>query len=216
MFNRSHLLVVLLALCAGLGLWAGRLYFAGAPAPVAAAPAVDPARLKTVRLHPPQAVPAFALQQSDGSALEPAELRGRWTLVFLGFTHCPDVCPTTLQTLAAAQQRWQALPEAQRPRVLFVSVDPERDSATRTGEYAAFFSPDTLAATAPEPALSAFAAGLGLVYMKVAGSDGDYSMDHSATLVLVDPQGRRAGLVSPPFVAADIADDLALLAQAAP
>jgi protein SCO1/2 len=218
LFNRTNLLIVLVAICAGLGLWAGTLYFS-APLPMtrpAWQPPVDAARLRSVRLHPPQPLPAFGLQQSDGTPLANAELGGRWTVVFLGFTHCPDVCPTTLTDLAQAQAAWEPLPAASRPQVLFVSVDPARDTPAKTGEYAAYFHPATLAATAPEPALSAFAASLGLVYMKVATAGGDYSMDHSSALVLLDPQGRRAGLIQPPLVPADIAADLALLSKDAP
>lgn len=219
MFNRSTLLILMAALAAGLGLWAAQVAFAPLPTAPAAAPgpAVDPASLKTVRLYPRvRALPAFALQQSDGTPLTPEELQGRWTVVFLGFTHCPDVCPTTLSELAQAQKQWAVLAEARRPRVLFVSVDPERDTPEKTGEYAAYFHPETLAATAPEPALLAFASSLGLVYLKVAGVDDDYTMDHSTALVVLDPQGRQAGLIRPPFVPADIAADLATLARVSP
>jgi protein SCO1/2 len=221
-FNRRNLLIVIAALAAGLGLWAAQVAFAptapGAPQAVeAAAPAVDPATLKAVRLFPsPRAIPGFALEQSDGTPLTPEELQGHWTVVFLGFTHCPDVCPTTLSELAQSQAVWETLPEAVRPRVLFVSVDPARDTPAKTGEYAAYFHEATLAATAPEPALGRFAAGLGLVYMKVATTDGDYTMDHSSALVVIDPQGRQAGLIRPPLVPADIAADLATLTEAAP
>ncbi|MBW8312336.1 MAG: SCO family protein [Rhizobium sp.] len=216
MFNRNTLLILVAALAAGLGLWVAQLAFAPGGAP-AAGPAVDPARLKTVRLFPgPRGLPAFALQQSDGTPLTPDELRGRWTVVFLGFTHCPDVCPTTLTEMSQAQKAWDALPAERRPRLLFVSVDPDRDTPEKTGEYAAYFHPDTLAATSPEPALQEFATALGLVYMKVPLEDGDYTMDHSSALVLVDPQGRQAGLIRPPLVPADIAADLALLATEAP
>ena len=97
----------------------------------------------------------------------PGELKGHWTLVFLGFTHCPDVCPTTLAELAEAQKQWAALPEATRPRVLFVSVDPERDTPDRIGEYAHAFHRDTLAATADVPALESFAKSLSMVFAKV-------------------------------------------------
>lgn len=216
MFNRNTLLILVAALAAGLGLWAAQLAFSPGGAP-AAGPAVDPARLKAVRLFPgPRALPAFALQQSDGTPLTPDELRGRWTVVFLGFTHCPDVCPTTLTEMSQAQKAWDALPADRRPRLLFVSVDPDRDTPEKTGEYAAYFHPDTLAATSPEPALQEFATALGMVYMKVPLEDGDYTMDHSSALVLVDPQGRQAGLIRPPLVPADIAADLALLATESP
>ncbi len=136
--------------------------------------------------------------------------------MFLGFTHCPDVCPTTLTELGQAQKTWETLPETRRPQVLFVSVDPARDTPAKTGEYAAYFNKGTLAATAPEPALGQFAAGLGLVYMKVATNDGDYTMDHSSAVVVIDPQGRQAGLIRPPLLPADIAADLARLAEVAP
>src|SRR5688572_28487024 len=113
-------------------------------APAVDAPAVDASRLRTARLYPAQrALAPFELQQSDGTPLTADELRGHWTLVFLGFTHCPDVCPTTLSDLAAAQRQWADVPAGARPRVLFVSVDPARDTPAKTGEYAAFFHPDT-------------------------------------------------------------------------
>lgn len=96
----------------------------------------------------------------------PGELKGHWTLVFLGFTFCPDVCPTTLTDLAVAQQQWEAIPDGLRPRVLFVSVDPQRDPPARLGEYAHAFHKDTLAATADVPALERFATALGFVFQR--------------------------------------------------
>jgi protein SCO1/2 len=172
--------------------------------------------LKSVRLiTPARQLGPYQLTASDGSALGGRELQGHWTVVFLGFTHCPDVCPTTLAELALAQKTWETIPEARRPRVLFVSVDPERDTPKLTGEYARFFHPDTLAATADAEPLARFAETMGLVYMKVPLDQGGYSMDHSATLVVLDPQGRQAGLIRPPLVWKDVAADLRLLAGAA-
>ena len=221
MFNRTTLLILVAALAAGLGLWAAQTLFGpqrAAPAPaLVEGPAVDPASMKTVRLFPQlRAVPDFVLEQSDGTALSAKELQGRWTIVFFGFTHCPDVCPTTLSELAQVQKLWVDLDPALRPQVLFVSVDPERDTPEKTGEYAAYFHPDTLAATLPEPALQVFANGLGMVYMKVPTEAGDYTMDHSTALVLLDPRGRQAGIIRPPFVPADIAADLIELSRATP
>jgi phosphatidylserine decarboxylase len=122
--------------------------------------------------------------------------------VFLGFTFCPDVCPTTLAELAGAQNQWEALPDSLRPRVLFISVDPDRDSATRLGEYVHGFHKDTLAATADVPSLERFATSLGFVFQKVPGkhfdeNPEDYTVEHSASLAVLDPQGRLAGLVRP-------------------
>lgn len=216
--QRSILLVLCAALAAGVGLMVAQHYF-GKPG---ATPANAPRLHAVTRIEPARELPSFRLQGSDASALTVETLRGHWTIVFLGFTHCPDVCPTTLSELAKAQNAWKDMPEGKRPRVLFVSVDPERDTPKLTGDYAHYFHADTLAATAAEPALAEFARGLGLVYMKSPLPGGDYTMDHSATLVVLDPQGRQAGLIrpNPPPKPAldwrDIADDLRKLTEAAP
>ncbi|GAB3751809.1 SCO family protein [Lysobacter olei] len=212
MFNRTTLIIIVVALAAGLGLLASRHVFG--PGPAQTLPQTSAVRL----FQPARELPPFSLRQSDGTPLVPGELKGHWTLVFLGFTHCPDVCPTTLAALAGAQKRWETLPENQRPRVLFVSVDPERDSPDRIGEYAHAFHRDTLAATADIPALEAFTKSLSLVFAKVPAPEGvpadQYTMDHSATLAVLDPQGRMSGVVQPPLDAKAIAADFTLLTQA--
>jgi len=211
MFNRTTAWILIAALAAGLGLWAGQRWFA-ARTPVAPA-------LQAVKLFDqPRELPTFSLQQSDGTQLVPGELKGHWTLVFLGFTHCPDVCPTTLAQLAQAQKQWTALPDPIRPRVLFVSVDPERDSPDAIGEYAHGFDRDTLAATTDVPALETFARSLSMVFAKVpapAGAPPDqYSIDHSASIAVLDPQARMAGVIMPPLDPRAIAADMAALTQA--
>lgn len=211
MFNRTTVYVLIAALAAGLGLWAAQRYFSAPPA------APDLPATQAVRLfQPPRVLPPFSLSQSDGTQLVPGELKGHWTLVFLGFTHCPDVCPTTLAELAQAQKQWTSIPEATRPRVLFVSVDPERDVPDRIGEYAHAFHRDTLAATAEIPALEQFTRSLSLVFAKMPledGPPGAYTMDHSATLVVLDPQGRMAGVVQPPLDPKAIASDFITLTR---
>ncbi|MFC5578462.1 SCO family protein [Lysobacter niabensis] len=212
MFNRTTVYVLIAAIAAALGLLAAQSWFAQSPQ--GSRPALKSARL----FEPPREIPAFTLRQSDGTPLVPGELKGHWTLVFLGFTHCPDVCPTTLAQLAGAQKQWAALPEAVRPRVLFVSVDPERDTPDAIGEYAHAFHRDTLAATADVPALETFAKSLSMVFAKVptgAGAPADqYSMDHSASLAVLDPQGRLTGFIQPPFEPKDIAADMTALSEA--
>lgn len=211
MFDRKTLLILLVALATGAGLIAAEYVF-DREAPKGP-------ELQTVRLlSKPREIPAFALQQSDRTQLIPGELRGHWTLVFIGFTFCPDICPTTLSALAGPQKRWEALPDATRPRLLFVSVDPERDTVERIGEYAHAFHKDTLSATADVPTLERFVKSLSLVYAKVPLSEDappdQYTIDHSATLVLLDPQGRMAGVIQPPLKPDAIAQDLIALSQA--
>ena len=210
MFNRTTAWILVAALAAGLGLLAAwQLFGRGGETK---APQLDAVTL----LPQPRELPAFNLRQSDGTPLVAGELAGHWTLVFLGFTFCPDVCPTTLAELAQAQKQWESMPESTRPRVLFVSVDPERDTPGKTGEYAHAFHPDTLAATADVPALEKLATSLGFVFMKAPGANfehnpQDYSVDHSAHIAVLDPQGRLAGLIRPPLQPQAIAADLITL-----
>ncbi len=212
MFNRSTLVILFVALAAGLGLIASKHFF-GDPAP-SGWPQTSAVKL----FDPPRPLPDFSLRQSDGTQLVPGELNGHWTLVFLGFTHCPDICPLTLSQIAQAQQQWESIPDAVRPRVLFVSVDPERDTPDRIGEYAHAFHKDTLAATADIPSLERFARSLSLVFAKVPPEDGapaeQYSVDHSATMAVLDPQGRMSGVVQQPYDPAALAADLAALTTA--
>ena len=224
MFNRTFLLVIVAAVFAGLGLLAGERWLSrdggGASAPA----------FEAITPYPtPRAIPAFELQSADGPVTAET-LRGRWTVVFIGFVSCPDVCPTTLTDMAKAQRAWEALPEAQRPRLMFVSIDPERDTPQLIDGYARHFHPATLAATQPDPtALEAFASSLSLVYRKVP-LGASYTMDHSGSMVLLDPEVRVAGVIRPQMPAgatvgsgavptidpAAVARDLARLAGAAP
>lgn len=213
MSRNTAVLLLIAVVAAALGGLAAR-YLLRPPAPVPL-----PAPNAITLLPTPRTLPAFTLQQAGGAPLTQESLKGHWTVVFLGFTHCPDVCPTTLAQLAGAQKVWEKLPAAQRPRVLFVSADPERDSPELLARYAHGFHPDSLAATAPIPKLQAFTRALSLVFMKVPGPSGradDYSIDHSAALVLLDPQVRMAGVVTPPLDIAGIAADLTALTPTTP
>ena len=214
--SRSTLLVIAAAFAAGLGLYAAQRWLRP--------PSLD---LKVVQLiDPARKLPPVHLKYSDGRARGLEEVAGHWTVVFLGFTHCPDVCPTTLAELAKAQKQWGNLPSVSRPKVLFVSVDPERETPTSVGEYAHFFHRETVAASGTAPDLASFANALGLVFMKVPTTGDDYTIDHSATIVVLDPQGQEAGLIrpkepgpdstQPEFAWADIAADLVTLSKARP
>lgn len=224
MFNRTFLLVIVAAVFAGLGLLAGERWLArdGGASALPAFEAITP--------YPaPRAIPSFELVSVDGPVTAET-LRGRWTVVFIGFVSCPDVCPTTLTDMAKAQKAWEALPDAQRPRLLFVSIDPERDTPELLAGYARHFHPATLAATQPDlAALEAFTSSLSLVFRKVP-LGASYTMDHSGSMVLLDPEARVAGVIRPQMPAGAtvgggaiatidpqaVARDLARLAGAAP
>lgn len=190
MFNRSSLLIIAAAVFAGLGLLAAQHWFERGPQNNA------PDLEAVIPFATPRPIPPFELVSAAGPVTE-ASLRGRWTVVFIGFVSCPDICPTTLTDMAKAQRAWAALPEAQRPRLLFVSIDPERDTPELIAGYARHFHPETVAATQPDLArLETFTNSLSLVFRKVPQGD-TYTMDHSVSMVVLDPEVRVAGVIRP-------------------
>ncbi len=190
-----RLWMTLLLLAAGLGgVVFGRLFFA--PAPVN-----TPVLESGTWLSPPRTLPAFALVDQDGKAAGPERLRGGWTLVFFGFTHCPEACPTTLALLGTVRRALATtLPAAKVPAVLLISVDPERDTPAVLKAYLAGFDPSFTGLTGNPEAVRAFATALGVPYRKIP-LDGDYMLDHSTAIMLVAPDGRLAALFAGPHLA---------------
>ena len=166
-------------------------------------------------LAQPRELASFTLTDQDGQAFTPAQLDGHWTLLFAGFTHCPDICPTTLALMAQLRKRLAAAPGAGALELVFLSVDPERDTPDRLKAYTAHFGGAIRGVTAPTAQLDSLCAGLGLAYVKVPGaSAADYSVDHSAALVLLDPRGRVAGYFPAPHRLDTLAADLERIVKA--
>jgi len=150
----------------------------------------------------------FQLQDIYGRPFTRASLAGAPTLVFFGFTHCPDVCPTTLVKLA--QIRKQAGIAALR--VLFVSVDPQRDTPQAVALYVHAFDPEFQGVTGDVAAIGALARQFGVAVNRVELPGGEYTMDHSAVVFLLDAAGRIVAIFTPPFDVAAFASDLRLAA----
>lgn len=154
---------------------------------------------------PPQ-LGRFALTGEDGKPLTEADLRGRWTLVFFGFTHCPDVCPGTLAVLKQVKRQLADDPVfANTGQVLFVSVDAARDTPEVLARYVEYFDPAFRGATGDDETLSALTRPLGVIYAKVPGSsENDYSVDHTGSIFVIDPQLRVLSAIGLPHEATDI------------
>ena len=158
-------------------------------------------------LPSPRELPALDLQDQDGRPLGADFFRSHWTLVFFGFTQCPDICPTTLATLAQTVRQLSDLPAGQRPRVLLVSVDPERDDPARLAAYVRFFDPAFMATTGSVQAVADAAAAFGVPFAKVALPGGGYTMDHGAGIFVVGPDGGIVAYSSGPHDAGILARD---------
>ncbi len=200
----TNWLILVAALAAAGGLWLGARLLTVRTLP----------QLQSALLYPvPRALPDFSLVRSDGGALTRADWRGHVTVAYFGYTNCPDVCPTTLATFGHA---WKLLDPAttRQLRFDFVSVDPARDTPAQLARYVGFFSKDFIAATGSDEQLTRLTGALGLVYSRGVPENGTYAVDHSASAVIIDRQGRQIGLFRPPFEAGKIASDLTALVDA--
>jgi protein SCO1/2 len=198
----ATVLILIAAVAAAVGLWFGARLL-GTP---------NTPQLRAAVLYPaPRALPPFHLTRSDNTPLTLADMQGHWTIAFFGYTNCPDVCPTTLATF---KQVWKRLDPAlaKKLRFAFVSVDPARDTPEQLARYVGFFNPDFIGATGSDEELTAITRALGLVYSREKNDNGNYAVDHSASAVIIDPQGHHVGLFRPPFDADAIAADLSTLA----
>lgn len=154
----------------------------------------------------PRKLEAFELVDQDGRPFDVARLHDRWTLLFFGYTFCPDVCPVTLSALAEAQAELAGSEAAADLQVVFISLDPERDTPQRLGEYVRFFAPEFLGVTGSEEALGVLTRQLGVIGFKgEKDADGNYLVDHTAAVMLLDTQARLVGIFRTPHKPADIA-----------
>ncbi len=196
--SQVGLLVIALALAAGAGALLARHHL---QAPIAANLAAG------TRLTPPRELPEFELVSHRDEPFGRTAVNGHWTLMFFGFTHCPGICPMTLTTLAEVRKRLHDLPAGDQPRIVLVSVDPERDTPQRLAEYVARFDPSIVGVTGPVAAIDELAASVGVSHRKVVTGGTDYTVDHSAVVLLLDPEGREAAVFSPPHNADELAAD---------
>ncbi|MEZ5498917.1 MAG: SCO family protein [Steroidobacteraceae bacterium] len=196
-FNRNW---VLLALLAVLGTVAG--------AWVGIASRAQPPQLQSGTLYPaPRPLPPFALRSADGRPIANADLNGHPTILFFGFTNCPDVCPTTLALIAEVQRR-QPVPGLQ---IWFVSVDPRRDTPQRLAAYLHGFAAAITGVTGEAKPLADFATALGIAVAEVALPGGDYTVDHTAALLVLNDRGAEVAVFTPPHERDALVRDLQAL-----
>jgi protein SCO1 len=166
-------------------------------------PHAPPVALTTgTYLEPRRALPDFSLIDSQGRAFGPKNLRGHWSMMFFGYTNCPDFCPATLATLAAMEKRLRAGGGTARPQVIFMSVDAKRDTPEQLAKYVPYFDPDFIGVTAADqPTIEAVARKLGVGVIIEPKSDGSYTVDHSGAIFVLDPNGKLAAILTGPFTA---------------
>lgn len=197
---RNTFIAIVAVVAIGTGAWLSALLMAPAPLPQTA----------TV-LSVPGDLPEFSLVDQNGSAIGRNVFRGRWSLVFFGFTHCPDICPLTLQELANAKQQLAENARQPLPRIVLVSVDPERDTPEVMKQYVGYFGDDILGITGELAEIRKLTNGLGIFFEKSSLDEDNYSVDHSAVVIVMNPDGQFQALFSAPHEAANFVHDLPII-----
>lgn len=160
-------------------------------------------------------LPDFALLDHDGKPVDRTVFEGQWDVVFFGFTNCPDICPATMTVLGQAKRQLAAQGREPLPRVVLVSVDPERDTPEAMARYIAYFGDDNLGLTGDLDELGKLTDALGVFFQKSGDDDVAYGVDHSTVVLLIDPRGRLKALFTAPHDVANLVHDLPLIMEAA-
>ncbi len=198
---RSKTLVLLLAgaVALGSGIWLGQRLMQ------------PPAPPEIVGIYLPEArpLPDFELVHESGRAFGPADLRDRWTFVYFGYTYCPDACPLTLAQLNIIDRNLVEAGDSTPTGYLLISVDPRRDTPDRLAEYTKFFNPGFEGVTGDEEQLDKLAGSMGVLFRvpKEPEDPEHYLVDHSSTVLLINPDGALQAVFTPPQDPAAMTDD---------
>lgn len=169
----------------------------------------QPAEPATAFVLPaPTTLPDFSLLDQTGAPVTADSFRGHWNLLFFGFTHCPDICPATMQILATAKKALADEGQEPLPRIVLVSVDPERDTPELMGRYVDYFGSGNLGVTGDVDELLKLTSALGIYFEKQASGEDNYVVDHSAAVLVVNPNGEFHALFSGPHLVENYVHDL--------
>ncbi|WP_122574166.1 SCO family protein [Pseudomonas viridiflava] len=159
-----------------------------------------------------RSLPSLSMNDQNGAPVAVDELKGQWTLVFFGYTYCPDICPTTLAQLRDI--RTKLPPETvDNMRVVLVSVDPNRDTPQQLKQYLGYFDPRYIGLTAPVADIQKLASALSIPFIPADTSKPGYTVDHSGNLALIGPDGRQRGFIRSPLNALKLVAQLPVLLE---
>jgi protein SCO1/2 len=168
-----------------------------------------PPELRAILWPEPLPIGAFELLDQNEQAFGPAQLQGRWTFLFFGYLQCPDVCPTAMHVLRDFSKSLKTAQPGLEHQVVFVSVDPEYDRPAQIGAYMEYFDPAFIGLSGSPEALAGLAGQLAVKYYLYFDDAGRRSIDHTSSIMIVDPRGRVLGAFPPPQRPGRMAEQLA-------
>jgi protein SCO1 len=198
---KTGVLVLMGGLALGVGLVASQWLFQRAPTP--------PPDIAGIVLPAPQPLEDFQLVDHSGQPFTRENFRGHWTFLYFGYSFCPDVCPITLSELNRVRQLLDGRDAAAETAYVFVSVDPQRDTPERLRDYVTYFNPEFQGVTGTPEELDRLTKALYVFYQRAAEKDdsGYYLVDHSSTIILIDPNGRPRAIFTPPQTPERLVED---------
>ncbi len=204
-FKRILIAIIVAALAMAAGIWAARA--------VLEHNSVQD-ELDATRFPEAREIASFSLIDHNNAVFDNSVLKDRWSFIFFGYTHCPDVCPTTLSILNSVARKLGDLDED--IRFVFLSVDPERDTPEQLAQFVSYFNADFIGVTGTPEGIEQITRQLGVLHIRAQPEEGasGYLVDHSASVFLFDPDGRYHAVFSPPLSADAIAGDFKKMLQA--
>lgn len=170
--------------------------------------AITPPKIHGLVLDKPRPLPFFSLQNSQAHVFNEQSLKNHWSLLFFGYTACPDICPMTLATLNKTVNK---LPQSlkKQMQIIFISIDPQRDSISKLNQYVHYFNPNFIGVTGSPKQLKILTHSLGIPYfVHNKQKKENYLVDHGSMIALINPQGQYQGFFSAPHQAPIIANEL--------
>jgi len=177
-------------------------------------PADLPEFKKTILLPNTKPLVGVDFIDHNGNQFGIEQFQGKWSILFFGFTNCPDICPTTMQTLKQVKADLNQAGVWHNYQVIMVSVDPERDTTERLAAYVPYFDPEFIGISGPLESTMSFSKNVGILFFKrEETANGGYDVDHGAAIILVNPEGQYAGVITAPHIQSTISQDLIALAD---
>lgn len=170
---------------------------------------INPPPIASTNIEQPQFIPEFHLVNGQGKPFTNHNLKGHFSLLFFGFTHCQSICPLTMSMLAQLYKELKA-EKVQEPQVIFITLDPRRDTPKIVGTYVRAFNPNFIGVSGSLTGIQQLSKQMGVVYIQAQqskASENNYQIDHSGTLYLINPEGKLAAIFSPPHDEASIKQD---------